>query len=161
MNRLFAAAAIIATPMTAAVAQAPMTASTYVMKAGAADQYEIQSSRLVLQSTKNQALKDFANMMITDHTQSSADVKAAAMAAGMNPAAPRLDATGLKNLAALRVTKGTLRDQLYVRQQKAAHRNALMLHQSYAASGTVPQLKDAAAKIAPVVQSHLDKLNAM
>ena len=64
-------------------------------------------------------------------------------------------------MAALRASKGKLRDQLYVRQQKTAHRNALMLHQRYAANGTTPQLKAAAAKIAPVIQSHIDKLNAM
>ena len=161
MNRLLFAAAIVATPLSAAVAQAPMTATTYVMKAGASDQYEIQSSKLLLQSTQNAGLRDFATMMVGDHTKSTADVKKAAMAAGMTPAAPKLDAMGMRNVAALRAAKGKMRDQLYVRQQKTAHQNALALHRSYAANGSVPQLKMAAASIAPVVQTHIDKLSSM
>ena len=50
------------------------SASDYVMKAGAGDQYEIQSSKLVLSSTKDPTLKGFANHMIRDHTKSTAMV---------------------------------------------------------------------------------------
>ena len=56
---------------------------------------------------------------------------------------------------------GTERDALYVTQQKEAHQMALALHQGYAANGTSAPLKAAAAKIAPVVQSHIDMLNGM
>lgn len=49
-------------------------------------------------------------------------------------------------------------DKTYVDQQVMAHTDALMLMQSYAASGDTPQLKDAAGMIAPVVQMHLDKI---
>ena len=161
MNRLLLTAALIAAPTTVAVAQTPMAASTYVMKAGAGDQYEIQSSKLVLQTTGNAKIRDFATMMVTDHTKSTADVAAAAKAAGMNPGAPHLDAMGAKNIAALRVAKGKLRDTLYLRQQKAAHQKALALHKGYAADGTVPGLKTVADNVAGVVQHHIDELNAM
>ena len=90
MTKLLTLAAIIALPAVAAVAQAPMAAPTYVMKAGAGDQYEIQSSRLLLTSTKDAKLRSFATMMVTDHTKSTADVKAAAMHAGLHPAPPKL-----------------------------------------------------------------------
>ena len=161
MNRLFTAAAIAAIPFAAAVAQAPVTGQQFVAKAGASDQYEIQSSRLVLQTTRDAKLRDFANMMIQDHTKSTADVKAAAQQAGITVPPPRLDATGLRNVAALRVVKGTARDRLYVTQQKAAHQKALALHQGYAADGTVAPLKAVAAQIAPVVQTHITELQSM
>ena len=161
MNRIFAAAVLAAIPLTAVVAQAPMTGSTYVMKAGASDQYEIQSSKLLLQTTRNQKLKDFATMMVTDHNKSTADVKAAATSAGMTPGAPHLDAVGLRNVAALRAAKGSMRDTLYIRQQKASHQRALMLQQGYAANGTVPALKTAASNIVPVVQTHITELSTM
>ena len=161
MNRLLMATALATIPMAAAVAQAPMSSITYVMKAGASDQYEIQSSKLVLQTTHNQKIRDFANMMVTDHMKSTADVKAAAMDAGMHPAPAKLDGTGLKDLAALRVAKGGMRDTLYVNQQKASHQRALMLQQGYAETGTTPQLKATAAAIAPVVQTHITELDGM
>ncbi len=161
MTKLLTLAAMIALPAVAAVAQAPMAAPTYVTKAGAGDQYEIQSSRLLLTTTKDAKLRSFATMMVTDHTKSTADVKAAAMGAGLHPAPPKLDAMGAKNVAALRATTGTARDRLYVEQQKAAHQRALTLHQTYAQSGTAAPLKAAAASIAPVVQTHITELSTM
>jgi len=161
MNRILLATAIVAAPLAAVQAQAPVTPATYVKMAGASDQYEIQSSRLLLQTTQNAKLRDYANMMIADHEKSTADVKAAAQAAGLTVAPPRLDATGLRNVAALRATKGTLRDQLYVRQQKTSHDKALALHQGYAANGSAASLKTAAGQIVPVVQHHIEMLNGM
>ena len=72
-----------------------------------------------------------------------------------------LDAQQSQMVAKLRAAHGTARDSLYVTQQKAAHQQALMLHKNYAANGSVAPLKMAAAKIAPVVQSHIDMLDAM
>ena len=161
MIRYLTLAALIALPMTAVSAQAPMGAPAYVMKAGAGDLYERQSSELVLATTANPKIKGFAQMMITDHTKSTADVKRAAMAANVKVAPPKLDADGMKNVAALRAAKGTARDTLYVQQQKMAHQKALALHQSYAAGGTVAGLKTVAASIAPVVQTHITVLQAM
>ena len=157
---LFAIATVMAVP--AAAQMAPKTTpKAFVMKAGASDQYEIQSSQLLLQTTQNAQLRDYANMMITDHTKSTADVKAAAQQAGFTPAPPKLDAMGTRNIAALRRTKGTARDLLYVQQQKTSHQMALELHQGYAANGTSEPLKTAAAGIAPVVQHHIEMISSM
>lgn len=161
MNRILTAAAIAALPLAAAVAQAPMSGPMFVTKAGASDQYEIQSSKLLLQSTHDAKLREFANKMIHDHTQSTAEVKAAAQQAGITVPPPKLDAMGMRNMAALRAAKGTARDRLYVSQQKMAHQQALALHRGYAANGTVAPLKAAAAKIAPVVQMHLTMIEKM
>lgn len=161
MRRMFIAAAVIAEPVAAAVAQAPTSGPAYVAKAGAGDQYEIQSSRLLLQTTHNAKLRDFANMMIRDHTNSTAKVKAATQRAGITVPPPHLDAMGTRNVAALRGAKGEARDRLYVTQQKAAHQQALALHQGYAAHGSVPALKAVAGEIAPVVQTHLTALQSM
>ena len=81
MTRFLTAAALIAMPIAAVSAQAPMPASTYVMKAGAGDLYEKTSSQILLETTTNPKLKSFAQMMITDHTKSTEDVKAAAIRA--------------------------------------------------------------------------------
>ena len=161
MKKFLSAAALIALPLATASAQAPIPASTYVMKAGASDLYEKTSSQLVLATTSNAKLKSFAQMMVTDHTKSTADVKAAATVANVKVAPPRLDAMGAKNVAALRAAKGTARDRLYIAQQKTAHQKALELQRSYAANGTVPGLKTVAAGIVPVVQTHITELQGM
>lgn len=160
MTRLLLLTAALAAPLAAAAAP-PMTAASYMMKAGAGDQYEVQSSQLLLETTQNAKLRDFANMMVTDHTKSTEDVKAAAMAANLTPPAPKLDAKGMADVAALRRAKGTARDRLYVTQQKAAHQKALMVQSGYATHGKVASLKTAAGNIVPVVKGHIAELAAM
>ena len=152
-------AAIAAVP--AAAQMQRMTAPAYIAKAGASDFYEKQSSQLLLTSTNNQALKDYATKMLQHHTKSTNDVKMAATAAGLTVPPPRLEPMQRANMAALRRVNGVARDRLYVQQQRASHRAALGVHQSYARNGTVQPLKTAATNILPVVQEHLDEISRM
>jgi len=144
----------------AALAQAA-GASDYVMKAGASDLYEMQSSQLVLQTTQDPKVKTYANKMIKDHTKSTAMVKAAATKAGMTPAEPMLDADGQQMISQLQAAQGPERDKLYMQQQMMSHDKALSLQQDYASNGDSKPLKSAAAKIVPVVQSHKAMMSSM
>lgn len=135
-------------------------AKSFVMKAGASDLYERESSQLVAGSN-NAGVKSFAQQMIKDHTDSTAKVKAAAMKSGLKVAPPKLEPEQAQMVAQLRAAKGSARDQLYVSQQKTAHQKALMLHQTYAANGDTPALKTVASGIAPVVQHHIAMLDKM
>ncbi|RVT90565.1 DUF4142 domain-containing protein [Sphingomonas crocodyli] len=138
-----------------------MSAQTYVMKAGASDLYEKTASQIALESTTNPGVKSFATMMVSDHSQSSAKVKAAAAKSGLTVKPPVLEPKQQSMIAALRATKGPARDALYISQQKAAHQEALALHQSYGKSGTSVPLKTAAGEIVPVVQHHIEILAKM
>lgn len=159
MKKLMIAAALLALPGLAS-AQA-LTGRQYVAKAGASDQYEIQSSRLVLASTRNGEVRRFARDMIADHTKSTADVKRAAARGRVVAGPPRLDAMGARNVAQLRRARGPARDALYVQQQKKSHQMALDLQQGYARTGDVAPLRRTAAMIVPVVQHHLGMLEKM
>ncbi|MGK6317923.1 DUF4142 domain-containing protein [Sphingomonas sp. DT-204] len=106
-------------------------------------------------------IRNFANMMIRDHTKSTADVKAAARAAGLRAPAPRLNREQSRNIATLRAARGAQRDRLYLQQQRIAHRQALELHRGYARSGAVRSLRVTAGQIAPVVQHHIAMLSRM
>ena len=162
MNKILGAMMLTALPVAAgAQMAAPMPAATYVMKAGAGDLFERKSSEVVLMSTKNAKLRTFAKMMVSDHTTSTAEVKAAAMKAGMTPKPPMLTAKQSHDVAALKAATGTKRDALYITQQKAAHQEALTVQQGYATNGSVAPLKATAAKIVPVVQQHIQELEAM
>lgn len=152
-----AAAIVIAAPATAQV----MSPAQYVATAGASDLYEMQSSRLVLQTTQNPKIRQFAQQMITDHTKSTADVKAAAAKSRVKAMPPKLNPTQTEQIAQLRAENGTARDATYLSQQRVSHDQALNVQQTYAASGTAPALKQAAAKIVPVVSHHIEELQAM
>lgn len=158
--KMLGAAALLAMSATPLLAQS-MSSATYVTKAGASDLYERESSRLVLQTTGNAQLRSFAQMMVSDHTKSTADVKAAAMKARVKVAPPKLTPEQSRNMSALRLAKGADRDALYIAQQKASHQQALTLQQDEATNGKATSLKMVAAKIVPVVQHHIDMLDGM
>lgn len=143
-----------------ASAEAP-TPAKFVSEAGASDLFEMDSAKL-MESSKNPKVAAFAAKMLVDHGKSTSMVKMAAKADGLAPKAPDLSIGQRTDLTALKaVPAGKTKDDLYIKQQKAAHADALALVKSYAASGTATHLKSAAAKIAPVVQSHIAKLDAM
>jgi len=154
---LAAAGALI---LAGAVHAAPPS-PVFVAKAGASDLYERQSSQLVAASTHDRQIRRFAQDMIRDHTKSTQMVKSAAMRSGLHPRPPMLDRAQQGMLAALRRAHGADRDRKYLDQQRSAHNQALGLMQDYAASGSAPALRKAAADIAPVVQHHIDMLNSL
>lgn len=147
--------------MLAAAPALAQTPATYVAKAGASDLYERTSSQLVLQSTKDAKIRDFATMMIRDHQKSTADLKRAATAARVAVPAPKLEPAQAQMVAELRRATGAARDRLYVTQQRTAHQQALALHSGYAQNGTAAPLKTVAAATAPVVQHHIEMLQGM
>jgi putative membrane protein len=144
---------------TSAIAQT-VSPTQFVAKAGASDKFEIASAKLET-SSSNSAIAQFAQQMITDHSKSTAMVKAAATADKLAPKPPVLTAKQNADLAALGRVKGQARDALYVQQQKTAHADALQLMQDYSANGTATNLKSAAGQIAPVVQQHVTMLQSM
>jgi len=138
-----------------------MAPGEYVATAGASDLYERQSAQLVLQSTKDPKVRTFAQMMVAQHGQSTATVKAAAAKARVKVAPPKLTPLQAELIAELRAESGVMRDKAYIAQQKAAHNQALSVQKAYAEGGSSVPLKLAAAKIVPVVMAHIEHLKAM
>ncbi len=161
MSRLTMFAAAVTMAAAAPLMAQTTDATTYVAKAGASDMYERQSSQLVLQSTKDAKIRDFATMMIRDHAKSTADVKRAATQSNVRVPAPKLEPMQAQMIAELRRATGPARDRLYVQQQQTAHQQALALHSGFAQQGTAAPLKAVAAATAPVVQHHLEMVQGM
>ena len=61
----------------------PMMAPGYTVMAASSDQFEIQSSQLALQASQNQAVRNFANLMIAHHQATTQNLTAAAASAGL------------------------------------------------------------------------------
>jgi len=145
---------------------APATAAqsaAYVAKAGAGDLWEIESSKALLAKSDNSEVRKFAQMMIDQHGQSTAKIKAAAAAAKVDVAAPQLDPAQQTMLDEIKQADAGAIDAIYLRHQRAAHDAALALHRAYSEDGDTESLKTAAREIVTVVQmhrSHLDKLGS-
>lgn len=160
MKALLGAALLVATPAALFAQMAAPPTKEFLSKAGASDLFERTEGQLMMTST-NPAVKRFAEEMVRDHAKSTANIKAAARAAKVVVTTPKLSTDQSKNVAALRAASGAARDQLYIEQQKAAHRDALALMEAYSRDGAAKPLRMAAAKIVPVVKMHIDMLSKM
>lgn len=137
--------------------QARTTAATYVSMAGSGDTYEIESSKLALAHATNPDVRKFAQMMTTDHANTTAAVMAAAKQASIGmPGGP--NAKHVAMLKQLREAGHDKMERVYVDQQVMAHEEALALHQAYAAQGDNPGLRAAAASAVPIVEAHLAEI---
>lgn len=137
--------------------QARTTAATYVTMAASSDTYEMESSKLALAHASNPDVRSFAQMMTTDHANTSAAVMSAAKQASVGlPGGPTPNHTAM--LKQLREAGHNNMERLYVDQQVKAHEEALALHQGYAAQGDNPGLRAAAASAVPIVQRHLEEI---
>jgi putative membrane protein len=135
----------------------PTAAMDYVKMAGASDLYEIQSSQMALSRSQNPTIRQFAQMLVTHHTQTTQQLMAAAQAAGMSPPPPMLMPMQQQMIAKLQGASAASFDHLYIDQQIPAHEMALALHQNYASNGDTPALRSAAAGAVPIVQQHLNE----
>jgi putative membrane protein len=97
--------------------------------------------------------------MVTDHTKSTESVKKGdRRRRPVGPGAARRQ-EGHDRRLEQRLAADF--DKTYLDQQTMAHQDALMLMTAESQSGDVPHLKDAAGKILPVVQMHVDMLAKM
>jgi putative membrane protein len=134
----------------------PLLAPGFLAQAGSANEFEIESSQLALQSSQNAAVRNFANVLVSDHTQLGQQVGSAAASARLQPPAPTLLPAQQAALDQLRAAGvGTNFDMAFQQAQINAHQQAIALMQNYATSGDVPVLRTTAGGAVPMMQRHL------
>ncbi|MFC5846793.1 DUF4142 domain-containing protein [Deinococcus petrolearius] len=121
---------------------------------------EIKTSQLALQKSTNPQVRAFAQEMITMHTQAQQELRALATAKGVvltdQPGADqRLQYNKLSTLS------GAAFDAAYKTVQVSGHQTTLDLIRMYRSFGTDAQALAYAAKIEPVVASHLAQAKAL
>ena len=125
----------------------------FMTKAAQSDTTEIQTSQLALKKSKDQAVKDFAQRMIQDHTDSTQQLKQIASAKGFT--LPK--GVGSENkplLTKLQQTNGKSFDRAYMQGQLQAHTKTQAEYQKYIKQGQDPDLQAFAQKISPIVAEH-------
>ena len=136
----------------------PLFAPGFLAQAASANQFEIESSQLALQASQNAAVRNYANLLISDHTRLGQQVTAAAAAGGVPMPPPGLLPAQQSALAQLQAAgTGPNFDMAYRQAQIDAHNQAIGLMQNYSASGDVPALRSAAGSAIPMMQLHLQQ----
>lgn len=126
----------------------------FIPKAAQSDLTEIKTSQLALQRSRDPKVKQFAQMMITQHTQSSNKLKP--IAAEKRVTLPT--SVGAENAALVsQLTKlsGTQFDQAYMKGQVQSHAKTQALYQKELKQGQDPNVKAFASQVLPIVSEHL------
>jgi putative membrane protein len=121
---------------------------------------EVSDATLAQQSATDPQLKDFAAMMIKDHT--AANNKLSALAGTKNLTLPTsASVTEMATHEKLKLESGTTFDKSYIKGQISAHRATIKLLRKELASGQDQDAKDFAKSILPTVQGHLKAIDAI
>jgi putative membrane protein len=146
------------TGVNSALGVAPTTAD-FVKEAAMSDMFEIQASKLAI-TKSDQATKDFASQMVSDHTKTSKELTAEAMADNI-PLPAAMDSSLQSKLDKLSGLNGNDFTKQYHDDQVSAHKDAVSLFERYGKSGDNAKLKAWAVQTLPTLQHHLEMAQAL
>ena len=134
--------------------------SAFTTKAAVGGMAEVALGKLALSKSANAKIKDFAQMMVTDHGKANDELMS--IAKSKNIALPtNVDADHQKKMDDLSTKTGKDFDKAYVDAMIDGHKKTLDLMQDEAKNGKDADFKAFAAKTAPVVQHHLDAIKTI
>lgn len=134
---------------------------TFVTKASGSGMYEVEISKLAMDKASNPAVKDFAQMMVTDHTKANDELKQLAMSKNLQPApgVPKDKQAIIDKMAKL---DGDKFDKAYHKQVGLKdHKTDIALFEKEAKNGNDPDLKSWAGKTVPTLKTHLQHAEEM
>jgi len=138
---------------------APKT-EDFIKEVAMSDMTEIESAKIA-QQKGNAEEKKFAEMMVTDHTKTSTELKSM-IPDNLKAALPTsLDDASQKKIAKLRDAKPEDFTSEYDSMQASAHKDAVSLFERYANGGEDAKLNEWAGKTLPALKHHLEMAQAL
>jgi putative membrane protein len=131
--------------------------TAFAAKAAVGGMAEVALGKMAAAKGSDSKIKQFGNMMVMDHGKANAELMS--IAKSKNVMLPTgLDAEHQAKSDSLSKLSGKDFDVAYVNAMIEGHKKTLALMQSEAATGKDADLKAFATKTAPVVQTHLAKI---
>jgi putative membrane protein len=122
--------------------------------------FEVQESKLAVDKTATDGIKQFANQMIDDHT--AANKQLAKLAGDKSVTIPtELEKSQQKQIDDLTQLSGADFDKQYVKDQLDAHKGAVKLFQKEIDDGQDSDVKQFATRMLPILQHHLAMVEAL
>ena len=132
----------------------------FVMEAAMGGMMEVELGRLAVERGASDAVKQFGQRMIDDHTRANQELMQLASAAGVTPPAA-LDAKHRATVAKMARLSGAAFDREYARQMVKDHEKTVALFQREADRGAHDGLKSFASAQLPALQEHLSMARAL
>ena len=167
MKRIVSAVCCITLCSIPALAQAKtakgtaMTDQKFVDLAAQIDMVEANLGQLAQSASSSQPVKDYGQMLATDHTKDFGQLFVVAHQANLNmPDA--IDAEHNKAMIdPFQKLKGTAFDHRYINEMVVGHTKAIAVFKKEAADADNAALKSYAEEVLPVLQKHLDGAKAL
>jgi putative membrane protein len=119
---------------------------------------EIKLARLAVQNASSPAVRDFAQMMITDHTNANAQLQTQGYGKIDNPATLTLNGVVNKTMTMLQSKSGAAFDQAYIASQVDMHQTALeTMRSTLMPSASNKDLRAIFSTMDASVQMHLQR----
>jgi putative membrane protein len=127
---------------------------TFMTKAAQGGMAEVQMGKLAKDNAENQAVKDFGQKMVDDHSKANDELKS--LASQKNVTLPTdLDAKDKATYDRLSSLKGAAFDKAYMRDMVTDHRKDVAEFQRESSRGKDSDVKAWAGKTLPTLQEHL------
>ena len=131
--------------------------SNFWNEAAAGGMAEVELGKLASTKSQNASVKQFAQMMVTDHTKGNDELKSLAMKKNVVlPTAPDAAHQAVKHK--LEGMSGADFDRAYVEAMVKDHEATVQLFESQAQGGADADAKAFATKTLPTLQKHLDMI---
>ena len=141
----------------AALAKDASPDSSFYKDAAEAGIAEVEAGKLASAQGTSQDVKDFAAMMVKDHTAANEKLKGIAMAKGVKlPTEPGVKHKAMKKM--LEMKSGESFDKSYIEGQIKDHKDTAELLQKEIDSGQDAEAKAFASETLPKVKMHLEKI---
>jgi putative membrane protein len=150
---------LLCAPLAVWAADATPDTSFYkqVAEAGMA---EVDAGNLASEKATDPKVKDFAAMMVKDHTAANEKLKALATTKDVKlPAGSSVSQKA--QYAKLKALSGDTFDNSYIKGQVKAHKQTVALLKKEIASGQDAEAKSFAQSVLPTVQTHLKDINGI
>jgi putative membrane protein len=139
---------------------APMTDQKFVDMAAQTDMLEAHLGQMAADQAASQDVKDYAQMLVTDHTGDYQQLTALAAKAGFT-VPTGLDAAHNKMIAPFEKLKGAAFDSHYAHEMIAGHTEAIGVYTKEAAGAENADLKAYASATLPALNKHLDSAKSL
>jgi putative membrane protein len=127
----------------------------FVDLAAQTDMTEAHLGQMAQETASSQQIKDYASMLVTDHTADYKKLSAVATKAGLT--VPKgLNPQHDKMIAPFEKLKGKAFDARYVKDMVMGHETAIAAYEKESRDGQNPDLKTYATEALPILHKHED-----
>jgi putative membrane protein len=132
----------------------------FLMDAAMGGMMEVELGRMATQQGMSEAVKQFGQRMVDDHSKANQELMSLAQSKGIT-LPTTMDDKHHKDMQKLSAMSGADFDRAYSKMMQSDHKKDVSEFEKQSTRGTDPDLKAFAAKTLPTLQEHLQMANAL